>query len=385
MPEGRSRSIGGSYRVCFPFVGDTLGGSHLSSIELIRELLKNGTDVLVVLHQSGPLEKELLRLRLEFKIVTIPKVVRHFRRPSDVVQLIQSVARLGVFCKREKIQIIHTNDGRIHVTWGLVAALFRRDHVWHQRTVFFPSRTVEFFLRRAKRIICISDFVQKSLPANLRNRSIVLANLIGDMCVSETETKRIRAKLTTMSTYFENVHVVGTFGNLTDVKDPCTSVRALSEYVKTNGNSFLLCYFGEDRGGFREKIEKIAKENNVFDLISFIGFQRPIANWISACDLVLAPSVCDAFGRTILEAMEVGVPVVAANAGGHRELIRHGYDGVLVEPRNPKALADAIAEVLEQSEFRNTLVRRGKKKIRSSYDQRTIVRSVESLYSNLLS
>ena len=111
-------------RICFPFVGDTLGGSHLSSIELFSELRKTGCDVVIVLHKSGRLEDELLRQEVDFNIVPVPRLIRHVPRyPTHWFQAVSTVIKLMSFCIRENIEVIHTNDGRIHVTWGIVAAL----------------------------------------------------------------------------------------------------------------------------------------------------------------------------------------------------------------------------------------------------------------------
>ena len=104
---------------------------------------------------------------------------------------------------------------------------------------------------------------------------------------------------------------------------------------------------------------------------------------MSACDVVLAPSICDAFGRTILEAMALGVPVIAASAGGHQELICDGYNGLLVEPQSPEAFAQAMAEVLQTPDLRSSLVRNGKTYVRERYEDGAIVQSILRMYRSL--
>jgi glycosyltransferase involved in cell wall biosynthesis len=370
--------------VCFPFVGDTLGGSHLSSIELIREMQKSGTNILVVLHQKGPLETELLRQKMPFEVVPVNGIFRQLPRNAiDTAKMLQTIIRLVIFCHQRNVRVIHTNDGRIHVTWGLVSILLRRKHVWHQRTVLGPSRSVEWVLGRVSKVICISRFVEQSLPAELLARSMVVPNPIGDLSVLSEEVKQARSCLTMSYRHPEEVSIIGVFGNLTPVKDPLTGVLALAIYRKRTGKRALLCYFGKDRESYQEKILRSARENQISDSVALIDFRRPIAKWMSACDVVLAPSICDAFGRTILEAMALGVPVIAASAGGHQELICDGYNGLLVEPQSPEAFAQAMAEVLQTPDLRSALVRNGKTYVRERYEDGAIVQSILRMYRSL--
>ena len=368
-------------RICFPFVGDTLGGSHLSSIELFSELRKTGCDVVIVLHKSGRLEDELLRQEVDFNIVPVQRLIRHVPRyPTHWFQAVSTVIKLMSFCIRENIEVIHTNDGRIHVTWGIVAALTRRNHIWHQRTVLFKSRIVDLVMRRAKKIICISEFVKQSLPPELTNRSIVVPNLIGNLQITSREVERARACLVQAQPRHHQTDVIGIFGNLSEVKDPSTGLLAFSRYLTVTQKAAILCYFGEDRGNYRASLRELAIENGISDCVLLMEFQRPVAPWIAACDLILAPSVCDAFGRTLLEAMSLGVPIVASNAGGHRELVNHGVDGILVESRNHQAFAEAMQDVLLDPALRHSLVENGRSKVRDCFERDSVVRRIQSTY-----
>ena len=67
---------------------------------------------------------------------------------------------------------------------------------------------------------------------------------------------------------------------------------------------------------------------------------------LRACDVALLPSWEEPFGRVVVEAMAMAVPVVATSVGGPAEIIRDGIDGLLVAPRQPEALAGAITWLL---------------------------------------
>ena len=82
------------------------------------------------------------------------------------------------------------------------------------------------------------------------------------------------------------------------------------------------------------------------DTVLQMGFRSPGADWIGACDTLMVPAVQEPFGRTLVEAMLVGTPIVAARSGGNVEALRDGELGLLVEPDNPAALSEACMSLI---------------------------------------
>jgi glycosyltransferase involved in cell wall biosynthesis len=94
------------------------------------------------------------------------------------------------------------------------------------------------------------------------------------------------------------------------------------------------------------------------------------------------PSHMEALGTALLEAMAMGVPVVASDVGGIPEAV--GEAGVLCAPEDTDGLAAAVQGVVDDDTLRLTLIEQGRYRARELYDQNLMVRRLEDLYESLL-
>jgi glycosyltransferase involved in cell wall biosynthesis len=96
--------------------------------------------------------------------------------------------------------------------------------------------------------------------------------------------------------------------------------------------------------------------------VHFVGHQDDVALWFSLADLVVMPSYTEAFGLTAVEAMSCGKPLVASDIEGISEVVQNGISGILVEPKNPSALAVAMTQVLTSQKLAGQLARAAKQR-----------------------
>ncbi|MBO67015.1 MAG: hypothetical protein CL398_01770 [Acidiferrobacteraceae bacterium] len=346
--------------VCFPFVGDSIGGSHISSLLLIKELQKRMVEVVVLVHQDGPLVSELKRQSIPFSILDLG-----FYEGSRLISLtsfirvFQVVRTLRQLTRSSKFDCVHTNDMRMHVTWAIVAAVSRVSHIWHQRTVFPDSSLARLLIRLAESRIAISNFVYASFPGKLRQGTYVIANPVEEFDGCSKDISEYRDVLMLPRDHSNSEYVIGSFGSLTEVKQPLVLVKAISTLQKMVDASVVLAIFGIDKGDFTAKMNQEAERQGWSDKLVFLGLKRPVEPWMAACDVIIATSIADGLGRSLMEAMMVGTPVIAVNSGGHKEVITHDKNGLLV-PSTPDDIATAIALVLNNHDKRNELIRSGR-------------------------
>lgn len=128
---------------------------------------------------------------------------------------------------------------------------------------------------------------------------------------------------------------------------------------------------GEERSRLEEKIRAMGLENRVF----LPGYSNQIYHEIRKAALYVSSSDYEGISNSMLEAIALGIPTVCTDcpAGGARETIRHGVNGLLVPVRDREKLADAMAEVLENEQFARMLSMEGEK-LRSAISREAIAR-----------
>lgn len=100
--------------------------------------------------------------------------------------------------------------------------------------------------------------------------------------------------------------------------------------------------------------------------------------------IVCLPSYREGMPKSLLEACAAGRPIVATDVPGCREAVRHGENGLLVEPRNVEALADGIALLLADASLRRRMGAAGRQRAEAEFDIRAVVRATLDVYQNLL-
>ncbi len=119
------------------------------------------------------------------------------------------------------------------------------------------------------------------------------------------------------------------------------------------------------------------------DVVTFLGFRKDLPDLMAAVDLFVLPSVAEAFGLVLAEALYLGTPVVASRVGGIPEIVEDGIDGMLAPPANAQALADTISDLLNDSTLRQRIAGAGREKVIGKFRFEDMVQSYETIYLRL--
>ena len=172
-------------------------------------------------------------------------------------------------------------------------------------------------------------------------------------------------------------------GRLVPVKGIMYLLQAISILERRNKKNKITLHLAGD-GYARSKLEKMADTLKISHMVKFHGripFGENMWNMYKRADLFVLPSLSEGIPKVILEAMAFGLPVIATNVGGIPDVVKHKKTGLLVEPRSPEQLAQAIEEIIENKELRENIIYNSHQFIK----EHTVERFAESMWKEIAS
>jgi glycosyltransferase involved in cell wall biosynthesis len=139
------------------------------------------------------------------------------------------------------------------------------------------------------------------------------------------------------------------------------------------------------KGALRPELEALARELGISEHVVFPGFVPDLTAAMVCFDVFALSSLYEGLPTVAIEAMALGVPVVATWVGGTPEIVNHDHDGILVPPSDPPAMARGILRLLGDDGLRAEMGARAEQSARSKFDIRRRVAEMEAVYDELLS
>ncbi len=175
--------------------------------------------------------------------------------------------------------------------------------------------------------------------------------------------------------------VVITFtGRLVWYKGQEYLLRAFAKVRERHPNVYLLLA-GDGRK--RNEYRLLAHTLGLGERVQFLGTRSDIARILAATDIFASPSLRDGMPGVIMEAMAAGLPVVATDADGSKDLIKHEKNGILVPVRNSGMIAEKIIELIENKGKRMELGERAKETIKNEFTVERMIARYAELYKSL--
>lgn len=373
-------------RICFPFTGDVIGGSHLSALDLLRRLDRSRFDPLVVVqHAEG-------RLAHLFRDNGIP-VASPFGWPElpyntrvNINAVKAALAQLWPqvrFLRRNRIAIVHSNDGRTHVAWALAAKLAGAKLLWHHRGDPNARGLRYAAPLLADRILAVSQFSLPSpgLLSAARKAEVVHSPFDTTLTVDRTAAREaLLAELGASGGTLLLAYV----GAFVDRKRPLLFIdmvdrlRAMRPAMPIVG----LMFGSAEQPAMDDAIRARIASLGLADHLRLMGWRSPGTTWIAACDQLIVPAIGEPFGRTLVEAMLVATPIVATRSGGNIEALKDGALGLLVEPESADALAEGVLTLAEGDAAAVAAKAQADASVRFGFDLHC--RQVSDVYERLL-
>ncbi len=287
--------------------------------------------------------------------------------------------------RQRRIQLIHTHDMHSFIDAAVCRLLYPRLRYvhtfhWGNYPVIEPQyeRIERLLWRVPDALVCVgheqADAMCKfyGIP---RDRVHVIWN--GTDAPRPDVAPEVQALLPT-----DGRPVIGSISTLIPQKGLEDLLEAVA-ILKAEGKRFLLLIVGQ--GTLREALEQRAAALGIGEFVNFLGWVNDAsARALPACAIFVQSSHWEAMSVVVLEAMAGAKPVVATTVGENARVLSSGEDALLVPPRNPAALAAALARVIDDDALRRRLGEAARRKFRESLTIERMVRNHEALYGRLL-
>ena len=335
-------------RVLFPFVGDSLGGSHKSTLLLIEFLETKNIETIVVLHQRyEPLTRLLEEKEINFFLLPTSKLAGSDPSiPNIVFNVIRNLIPFSVFLLKHRINIVHGNDLRINLSWSLPSLLTFRKFVWHQRTVLSNSMFWAFIRLLSSHCIAISRYVFESLPKNIpETAKSMVYNPFVSIKKESQRINEIKQGLQIKDTDF----IISYLGRVVKEKKIDTLIRSIPLLQESPRVKILIAGKGEEN--YLKYLKELSKDLILTNRIHFLGFVENVEDYLWLSDLVVCPGPKEGFGRVVVESMMTSTPVIASRSGAHTEIIQERENGLTYKLDDQEELKDKIQELINNQEL----------------------------------
>ena len=336
-----------SRRLLFVNHAGRLGGAEMVLLDVVLGFRGAGA----FLFEDGPLRVRLAHLGF---MPIVPKRPSGFSSIKRDRSLLRALPHLGGLARTlwrlrqsaRKFDIIYANSQKAFVLAAAANLAGRRRLIWHLHDILAPGHfgsaqialTIGLANAFASRVIVPSKAAANAFVASGGKEKLVRIVPNGLDAVPK-QIGFYRSDL-----HLQCPFIIGVFSRLSPWKGQDVVLRALAELPDTGCMIVGGALFGED--DYALSLVSLAKELGISDRVRFLGHQDDVPNLMRLVDVVVHPSTePEPFGRTLVEAMLVRRPVVAANAGAVPEILEDGRVGIMFPPGDHVALAACLRRV----------------------------------------
>ncbi|HEX8720881.1 MAG TPA: glycosyltransferase family 4 protein [Pyrinomonadaceae bacterium] len=361
------------------------GGGERHLLDLARGLAGRGHEVFAALAEGSPLRERLPFLPLR-RVRTLP-----LRNALDL----RGAVLLAALAREHEVGVIHAHVARDYTPASFAARGAPRARLVVTRHVLFPlSRAHRVVLSNAARVIAVSEAVARSLRAQkifdeekirvVRN-GVDLARFAREREAFELSSAASARARGSAALPFR----VGIVGELSAVKNQADFLHAAALLDERFGRRVEFVIAGADasRGGeYGAHVARLVEDLGLRDRARLLGRlgEDELPRLTASLDVLVSASRSEAFGMAMVEALACGVPVVATETEGAREIVEDGVAGLLVPSGDVRAMAEAVASLLEDGERRRSFGARAREVARERFDLARMVEATEKVYEEAL-
>ena len=357
--------------------GDAMRGGQKSLLNLVSNLNRETfRGYVIVPTENGGLAESLKNQNIYVCVVKFPKI-----KDYHIIPKLKAFSKLIKVINRQKIDIIHTDGPRNTFYAGIAAKIKKIPLVWHVRA-FNRDRYDRILTKLSSRIIIVADILRSRFNVNSGNNKFVTIHNGVDL----TKFRPQKNKKFVRQNYgiSDNGLLISVIARIERPKGQVYLIEACGK-LKNRIKDFHILLAGEitDNNYMNECI-KIAFKLGIHNRIIFAGSLNNINQVLNETDIFVLPSLSEAFPRSIIEAMAVGIPVIATDVGGNAEAIENSVSGFIINSRDSNAMAEKIYLLEQSPNLRLKIGDEARNRAVKFFGVHENVKKVENVYKELL-
>lgn len=380
-----SRLLESPVKVLFPYVGDSVGGSHISSLTLVRHLVVSSrVAATVAILGNGCLSEYLTRNRLAFGYFPSPVCKIGNQQWRLVISSLLTAPRLARWLRARGFQIVHTNDFRMHVLWSLACRLAGVKHIMHLRNLQKPSVRFRILGSTASRLVVVSATANRYLGPTFANKTSVILDPI-DENLTALSPERARSSLLKKTNGPKSDFLIGWAANFRNLKRPHDLIELALKLREAGYHGFKILMFGNHDTPSGQNIREAIDRHSLGGEIILAGWNDAFPVLLTGLDLFISTSSAESFGRTVREAVLAGTRVVATDIEAHVELLRNESLADFFPVGDINQLTKVVVQHLTGGPSKVEPFRSSAAAVRRSHGPERHALTVTSMYRHLLS
>lgn len=297
------------------------------------------------------------------------------------------LAALALLARKEDVRLVYSNTVTV-ADGALLARLLRLPHIWHLREAVAGNADLDFPLP----VTAIPDFIRRHSSGVIVNSDALRRQLFGADAPEKVRTiwngvdldpPAAVSKPTLPHDIPPGARLTGICGRLGENKGIDVYLHAVARLGDGFGDVHHLV-IGSGPAGQLTKLRALAARLGIAKRVHFLGFRDDAPTLLGRLSVLVSASKHETFGRTLIEAMAQGVPVVATKSGGPEEIVEDGISGFLVEIGDAEAIVEKMKRLLADPALAQTMGAAGHARAFAHFDIRRTAASVQETFDDAL-